>query len=83
VSLCGLFWGCDRTLALGSDRTRMCHCFGPGKAEEERPDTMGSLVNVDRTRLVDKTLSGTFVFTTELWVSMSPVKGSASLVRGH
>jgi hypothetical protein len=31
----GLFWGYDRTLALGRDRTRMCHCFGPGKAEEE------------------------------------------------
>jgi hypothetical protein len=31
----GLFRGCDRTLALGHDRTHLCHCFGPRKAEEE------------------------------------------------
>jgi hypothetical protein len=65
--LCGLFRGCDRTLALGHDRTRVCHRSRPGKAVGERSDTrrVRSVVP-GRVRLI-KIILGTSLFVTGLY----------------
>jgi hypothetical protein len=88
VSPCGLFRGCNRTLALGRNRMRLCHRSGPEKAEGERPDAMRvRSVVTGRVRLI-KIVSRTSLLVTGRYCSesgrtvASPVSTKISTVKG-